>query len=94
MTLARTALVTIAPDVAWVDTDDRIVVLRLADLDQAPLVFEGTAAVIWLGLQHPIAVDDLAEALAEEFAAPVDAVRADVVTWLDEAVGLGVVTTA
>ncbi len=37
-------------DVAWIDSDDRVVVVRLHDLTRPPVILDHSAAEIWRAL--------------------------------------------
>jgi hypothetical protein len=80
-----------ADDVAWVEDDVRVVVLRLARLDAEPLLLDGPAAEVWLRLEEPVGLEALVADLAHDFDGDPDVVRADVTAFLRDAESAGVV---
>lgn len=76
-------------DLAWVDHDDRITVVRLQALADLPIVLDGTAAALWRALATCATVEALAAAMAEEFDEPAERLRGHVEAWVAEAVGAG-----
>ncbi|GAA5147476.1 hypothetical protein GCM10023340_19980 [Nocardioides marinquilinus] len=78
-------------DVAWVEDDARVVVLRLARLDAEPLLLDGPAAEVWRRLEAPVGLDALVADLAHDFDGDPAVVRADVAAFLRDAEAAGVV---
>ncbi|MDR6867263.1 hypothetical protein J2Y69_001864 [Microbacterium resistens] len=70
----------IGDDVAWTQSDQRIVALDLSRPDATPLVLEGTAAFVWeeIALEGPLTVEALVENIAVAFELPSDQIRQDV----------------
>jgi hypothetical protein len=79
-------------DIAVVEHDDRVVVLNLDDLGSAPVVLEGTAAVIWRLLDQADTEATLVAAVAEAFDIVPANVREDVHAFLRHLNDLGLVT--
>ena len=63
---------------------------KAADLDWL-YVFNDSGAAIWTLLASPRSVDEIAQALADEFDVPGEAARADVVSFLEKLEGAGLV---
>lgn len=81
-----------ADDLAWVDDDQRVVVVRLAEPALPPLVLDGTAAHIWRLLDETdLDVGSLVGDLAAGFGAAESVVARDVDGWLLEAAALDLV---
>lgn len=72
----------VAPDVAHVDDVHRVVALRLAP-DGLPRVLEDTAAVVWRLLADRPDEEALLTAVADGFGTTPDAVRTDVLCFLE-----------
>lgn len=72
-----------SPDVAWVDSDNRIVLVDLIG-DQAgkPLAFDVSASVIWRAIDDGKPVLDIVSAVAAEFAVFPGSIRLDVEDFL------------
>lgn len=72
-----------AEHVAWVEGDDRVVVLSLAAPGSAPLALEATSAAIWMELGvAPRSLSDIAAALARSYGTLVGDIKHDVVDFL------------
>ena len=48
-----------APEVAWVDRDDRVVAMPLGETLEQPTVLAGSAALIWEWLEEPVTLTQL-----------------------------------
>ena len=76
-----------SPDVAWVDSGDRIVVLDLrADSDQAgkPLALDESASVVWRQIDGAHSTNGIAELVAEEFGENPLGLRVDIDGFLTQ----------
>jgi hypothetical protein len=81
-----------SPDVAVVDRGDRVVLLALADPATArPLVLEGPAAAIWRALEEARTAHGLVEAVASDVGLPATDIETDVLDFLRELSGHGLV---
>jgi hypothetical protein len=80
-----------APHAAYVDSDDRSVVLDLDHLDRSPVVFEGSAAQIWACVDGDRTEREMVTDLAEAFEVPVDVVASDVRQFVDRLRELGLI---
>jgi hypothetical protein len=80
--------------VAWLDLADRgedaLYVSTLPD--GPPMVLRSTAALIFLVAVEGGTVDEVVARVAAEADQPADAIRDDVVTFLDELVRLGLIS--
>lgn len=76
--------------VAAVDSGDRVVVLRLHAPAEAPLVLEGSAALVWRVLVDPLTTSQLVDDIAQTTGVEPAIVGGDVCTFIDELVALGV----
>lgn len=83
-------LVRRSPDVAWVDSEDRVVLVRLDDLAAEPLVLSGSAVVIWAAVDEPLSLDDLVTQVAAAYDRPADDVRAEVEAFVASCRQLGI----
>ncbi|MCC2030742.1 PqqD family protein [Microbacterium allomyrinae] len=72
-----------AAALAIVDSDDRLVVLRLDDERCEPHVLRGTAIALWREIDGERSADAIIEALVERFDADFGTVRRDVLACLD-----------
>ena len=79
-------------DIAVVEHDDRVVVLNLDDIAAAPVVLEGTAAIIWHLLEGEDSEVRLVGEVARAFQVHPADVRADVHAFLLQLNDLGLVT--
>ncbi|GAA3597960.1 hypothetical protein GCM10022198_22800 [Klugiella xanthotipulae] len=67
--------------------------LRLVSpFTQLPLALEGTSCELWKMLEHPYSVDRLATHAATRYGAPLNTVRTDVGTFVDQMVDQGFLT--
>ena len=80
-----------APSTAYVESDQRVVVLDLDHLDLAPYVFEGTASQIWACIDGDRTESEMVADLAEAFEVTADVVAPDVREFLDRLVDLGLI---
>ncbi len=71
---ARVDGLALAPDTAYVESPERVVVLDLDHLELPPYVFEGSAAQIWACVDGERSETEIVADLAEAFEAPVDVV--------------------
>lgn len=79
-------------DVAWVEFEAGVVVVRLHDLAACPIILGASAAAIWEALDETEASADLVALIAERYDVEPDVVRDDVILWLEEAEQLGIVS--
>jgi hypothetical protein len=79
-----------SPDLAWVESEDRVVLVRLDDLAAEPLVLSGSAAAIWAAADEPGTVEALVERVAAAYDSPADVVRDEVAAFVGTCVGLGI----
>lgn len=77
--------------VAWVESEDRLALVRLDQLALDPLVLEGPAIDLWQ-LADDLTVEELTARAAERYALDELAIAADVRAFLDEAEKLGILT--
>jgi hypothetical protein len=78
---------------AYVESDERVVVLDLDHLDRQPYVFEGSAAQVWACLDGDRTETEVTADLAEAFGAPVGQVASDVRQFIDTLANLGLIVT-
>jgi hypothetical protein len=81
-----------APNTAYVETPERVVVLDLDHLGRAPYVFEGSAAQVWACVDGDRTEVEIVHDLAETFGVPSDVVAADVRRFVDRLADLGLIT--
>lgn len=86
------SLIERASDVAWVDDQTRVVVLRLGHLADLPLVLEGSAAAIWRLLEVGTSQLTLVRIIADMFNLSSSEVEGDVNRFLDSAEQAGVIS--
>jgi hypothetical protein len=80
-----------APGTAYVETEDRVVVLDLDHLDRRPYVFEGSAAQVWACLDGGRTEVEIVTDLAEAYEVPAETVAGDVRQFVDRLRELGLV---
>jgi hypothetical protein len=80
-----------APTAAYVENDDRVVVLDLDHLDLPPYVFEGPASQIWACVDGDRTESEMVADLAEAFEVPAEVVASDVRQFVDRLRQLGLV---
>ncbi|WP_309064595.1 PqqD family peptide modification chaperone [Microbacterium sp.] len=70
----------VGPDVAWVSSEQRAVVLNLADPGATPMALEGSAAAIWeaIAAGDGLTREELLATLAEAFGVAESDIAADV----------------
>lgn len=70
----------VGPDVAWVSSEQRAVVLNLADPQATPMALEGSAAAIWevIAESEGVTRSQLLTALAGAFGVAENDIAADV----------------
>jgi hypothetical protein len=78
---------------AYVESDERVVVLDLDHLDRQPYVFEGSAAQIWACLDGDRTEAEVVADLAGAFGAPVEQIAPDVRGFVDRLAALGIIVT-
>ncbi|GAB3630728.1 hypothetical protein GCM10027421_00810 [Microbacterium shaanxiense] len=73
-------LLSVARDAAWVQHGARVIAVDLAHLAQAPVVLEGTAAVIWetIAANDSTSLKQIISDLARDFDVDEDRIRDDV----------------
>lgn len=76
-------------DVAVASSPQRVTLLDLAHLERPPVVLEGSAAVIWHAIDGERDLPGIVDAVAEEVGVEADVVHDDVVAFVDQLVGLG-----
>ena len=76
---------------AYVESDERVVVLDLDRLDRQPFVFQGSAAQIWACLDGDRTEAEVVADLAEAYAVSTDLVLADVRQFLYRLADLGLI---
>jgi hypothetical protein len=79
---------------AYVESDERVVVLDLDHLDGQPFVFEGSAVQIWACLDGDRTESEVVADLAEAFGAPIEQVAPDVRGFIDRLAGLGLIVAS
>jgi Coenzyme PQQ synthesis protein D (PqqD) len=76
---------------AYVESEERVVVLDLDHPDLPPYVFEGSGAQIWSCVDGDRTEDEMVADLAEAFEVPIERVAPDVRRFVDRLAGLGLV---
>jgi hypothetical protein len=76
---------------AYVESDERVVVLDLDHLELQPYVFEGSAAQIWACLDGDRTEAEVVTDLADAFGVPNHQVAHDVRGFIDRLAGLGLI---
>jgi hypothetical protein len=76
---------------AYVESDERVVVLDLDHLDRQPYVFEGSAAQVWACVDGDRTEAEVVTDLAEAFGVTNDQVAHDVRGFIDRLAGLGLI---
>lgn len=79
-------------NVAWVEGESRIVVVRLHDLAAPPVLLAGSAAEIWRLLADTRDTHELVQLVAHYYDADPGVVEEDVLAWLDGAQRLGIIS--
>jgi hypothetical protein len=79
--------------VLWRQAAGVLVLTRAGDRAAAPLALTGPAPVLWLALDEPATVAELAELLSDALAIDAEDLRADVTTLLDSLGSQGYVET-
>jgi hypothetical protein len=91
--MTETALWARSPDVAWVESSDRTVVLRVDDVRPSPRALDGTASTIWAILgTEPRPFRAIVGELGEAYSVAPEAIAEDVRGFLDELRNAGLVT--
>jgi hypothetical protein len=80
-----------APSAAYVESEDRAVVLDLDHLERPPYVFEGPASQIWACVDGDRTESELVADLAEAFEVPTEQMAGDVREFVDRLRDLGLV---
>jgi Coenzyme PQQ synthesis protein D (PqqD) len=89
-TLPETMRVSRTPDQPWCDLGPEVVVLRVRD--NSYYRFEGSGRSIWLLLEEPRSVGDLAALLTTEYLGDPAAIAAEVKRFLAHCAELGLVS--
>jgi hypothetical protein len=76
---------------AYVETEDRVVVLDLDHLDRAPYVFEGSAAQVWACIDGDRTEADIVHDLSAAFGVSIEVVADDVRQFGDRLADLGLI---
>jgi hypothetical protein len=76
---------------AYVESEERVVVLDLDHLDVQPYVFEGSAAQVWACLDGDRSESEIVDDLAEAYEVPPEVVRDDVRAFIDRLRDLGLI---
>ena len=79
-----------SPELAWVESEDRVVLVRLDDLAAEPLVLSGSAAVIWAAVAEPLALDELVARVAAAYGRPEAEVADEVAGFVESCRQLGI----
>lgn len=80
-------------EVAWVDSGERVVVVRLDDLAADPVALEGSGAAIWLALSRPATVSEVVSDVAAYFDVERAAIAGDVAGFVADLTARGLLTT-
>jgi hypothetical protein len=80
-----------SPSAAYVESDDRVVVLDLDHLELQPYVFEGSAAQVWACLDGDRSESEIVHDLAEAYDVPPEVVLGDVRQFIDRLRDLGLI---
>lgn len=80
-----------ATSAAYVESDQRVVVLDLDHLDRQPYVFEGTASQVWTCVDGDRSETEIVADLAEAYDVPPGVVLADVRQFIDTLADLGLI---
>jgi hypothetical protein len=78
---------------AYVESDERVVVLDLDHLDLQPYVFEGSAAQVWACLDGDRSESEIVHDLAEAYDVPPEVVLGDVRQFIDRLRDLGLIVS-
>jgi len=78
-----------APDVGWVADEEEVRVYVAKLPHEAPVVLDGTAALIWLALRDGGTAEEAAASVAEATGADLGLVREPTTTFVDELVSRG-----
>ena len=81
-----------APDVAFVDDGERVVLLNLRDPREGrPRLLAGPAATVWRAIERSNLIEDVLETVAGQFGVPTDQIGIDVEAFLRALEGEGLV---
>ncbi len=93
--MTETSLWARSPDVAWVESSDRTVVLRVDAARPSPRALDGTASSIWAILgEEPRPLGAIVAELGEAYGVAPESIADDVRGFLDELRDAGLVTAA
>lgn len=82
-----------SPEVAWVETSEYTVVLRLDETRPSPKSLDATASAIWASLgDEPRRLDTIVDELATAYGVAPDEIADDICGFLDDLHGAGLVT--
>jgi hypothetical protein len=88
---ARGAVWRRSASAAYVESDERVVVLDLDHLDLQPFVFEGTAAQVWACLDGDRSETEIVDDLAEAYEVAPEVVRDGVREFIERLRDLGLI---
>jgi hypothetical protein len=80
-----------SPDVAWVDSGGRVVVLRVSAHDPVPLVLEGSAGETWRVLEQVSTVAELVLGVASRYGVDPSVVASDIEAFVRDSTEWGIV---
>ena len=78
------------PELAVVESADRVTVLHLDHLAEPPLVLSGSGVAVWEAVDGRRTLAEVVEAVAASYGLEVVAVEAEVRVFVEELVGRGV----
>jgi hypothetical protein len=78
------------PDIAWVESEDRLALIDKRALDADPLVLSGSAMLLWALLETSASVDDLVRRASEHSGWKPTDIAPDVETWVDRCLATGI----
>lgn len=79
-----------SPEIAWVSSDDRVVIVRLDDLAAEPLVLSGSAAAIWVATEAPATLEEIVGRVASGYARPPSDIADEVAGFIETCRELGI----
>lgn len=80
--------------VAWVQSQDRVVVLSLIHPGSSPLALQGSAGAIWNAINGESTVEEIVAAVAYEFDLRASEITVSIVEFLEQLAGLGFIDHA
>ena len=81
------------PEVAWVDSGERIAVVRLHQLTESPVILIGSAAEIWRVLASADSETEIVAALAEVYRVETATIADSIAAWIVDAERTGLITS-